>query len=113
MLLVRVYVDTGLVEPFDPRPYPADWHMHREEEMYRKIVERMAHPVDTADIGDIILFRFGRCYSHGAIIVRLQPLTVVHAYMQARMVLCDEVSRSNELTESYRKPLIYSIWPRS
>jgi cell wall-associated NlpC family hydrolase len=25
MLLVRVFVDTGLVAPFDPRPYENDW----------------------------------------------------------------------------------------
>jgi hypothetical protein len=29
MLLVRVYCDVGLVEPFDPRPYTRDWFMHR------------------------------------------------------------------------------------
>ena len=31
MLLVRVFVDCGLVAPFDPRPYPIDWHLHRSE----------------------------------------------------------------------------------
>ena len=34
MLLVRVFVDTGLCPPFDPRPYPVDWHLHRSEERY-------------------------------------------------------------------------------
>ena len=31
MLLVRVYCDLGLVEPFDPRPYTQDWMMHQED----------------------------------------------------------------------------------
>ena len=26
MLLVRVFVDLNLCPPFDPRPYPVDWH---------------------------------------------------------------------------------------
>ena len=34
MLLVRVYCDLGLVEPFDPRPYTRDWFLHRDEERY-------------------------------------------------------------------------------
>ena len=34
MLLVRVYCDLGLVEPFDPRPYTRDWFLHRNEERY-------------------------------------------------------------------------------
>jgi len=34
MLLVRVYVDTGVVPPFDPRPYSVQWHLHREDERY-------------------------------------------------------------------------------
>lgn len=34
MLLVRVFVDTGLCVPFDPRPYADDWYLHRAEERY-------------------------------------------------------------------------------
>ena len=34
LLLVRVYCDLGLVEPFDPRPYTRDWFLHRSEERY-------------------------------------------------------------------------------
>ena len=34
MLLVRVYCDLGLIEPFDPRPYTRDWFLHRSEERY-------------------------------------------------------------------------------
>ena len=34
MLLVRVLVDAGLVPAFDPRPYPQDWHLHRDDERY-------------------------------------------------------------------------------
>jgi hypothetical protein len=34
MLLVRVYCDLGLVPRFDPRPYTAQWHLHRDDERY-------------------------------------------------------------------------------
>lgn len=35
MLLVAVYGAVGLLpEGFDPRPYPQDWHLHRDCERY-------------------------------------------------------------------------------
>ena len=34
MLLAAVYVATGLVKPFDPRPYPMDWMLHRDDERF-------------------------------------------------------------------------------
>ena len=78
MLLVRVFVDFGLVEPFDPRPYTHDWHMHRDEERYLDLVLARAQ-VETPIPGDVMLFRVGRCYSHGGIVTRLEPLTIIHA----------------------------------
>ena len=68
MLLVRVYVDLGLVEPFDPRPYSPDWHLHRGEERYLGHLLARAHGVARPAPGDIVLFRYGRCYSHGGIV---------------------------------------------
>ena len=33
MILLRVYQAVGAVPPeVDPRPYPADWFLHRDEE---------------------------------------------------------------------------------
>ena len=47
MLLIRAFVDAGLVEPFDPRPYPPDWHLHRSEEKYLGFVGALCAPVTT------------------------------------------------------------------
>src|SRR5208282_2779302 len=63
MLLVRVFVDLGLVEPFDPRPYTHDWHMHRDEERYLNLVLPRARKVSAPQIGDVMLFRVGRSHS--------------------------------------------------
>jgi len=62
MLLVRVYCDLGLVEPFDPRPYPRDWMFHRSEERYLRFLLDRATAVAAPQPADIILFRFGRCF---------------------------------------------------
>ena len=53
MLLVRVFCDLGLVEPFDPRPYTRDWHLHRGEERYLGFLLDRAHEVARRDAGDV------------------------------------------------------------
>ncbi len=112
MLLVRVFVDSGLVEPFEPRPYPPDWHLHRSEEKYLGFVFDRAHQVAKAGPGDVAVFRFGRCYSHGGIVTVAAPLTIVHAYHPARGVIEDVVGRDARLSAPAREPRFFSIWAR-
>jgi cell wall-associated NlpC family hydrolase len=112
MLLVRVFVDTGLVAPFDPRPYPVDWHLHRSEEQYLRFVFERGAEVKVPGPGDVMVVRYGRCYSHGGIVTRSRPLTIVHAYFQARMVLEEEVHTSSVLSDATRKPRFVSFWAK-
>jgi cell wall-associated NlpC family hydrolase len=71
MLLVRAAVDTGLVPPFDPRPYAPQWHLHRDEEKFLNIVSQLGTEVQRDPIaGDVIVYRVGRCFSHGGIVLR-------------------------------------------
>jgi hypothetical protein len=65
MLLVRVFVDTGLCDPFDPRPYADDWYLHRSEERYLGFIFDRTKEVDEPYPGDVMVFRYGRCYAHG------------------------------------------------
>src|SRR5271156_6870557 len=51
MLLVRVFCDLGLVEPFDPRPYTRDWHLHRGEERYLSALLARSRLVDAPLLG--------------------------------------------------------------
>jgi cell wall-associated NlpC family hydrolase len=83
MLLVRAYVDTGVVPPFDPRPYPPQWHMNNSEE---KFLEWLEGPlgcsrVDRPRLGDVVVYQYGRCYSHGALITNNKE--IVHAYTRS------------------------------
>jgi cell wall-associated NlpC family hydrolase len=108
MLLVRVFCDLGLIEKFDPRPYPADWHLHRSEERYLGFVRRFGKPVEVPAPGDVAMFKYGRCAAHGGVVTRLSPLTIVHAYRPAGLVLEDEV----EATAAIKKRMhgFYSYW---
>ena len=110
MLLVRVYCDLGLVGRFDPRPYTQDWMMHRNEERYLGFLLKRARMVETPDLGDVVLFRIGRCFAHGGIVVKAEPLTIIHAFMPAGVVLEDEVARSAELAERLPTAKFASYW---
>jgi NlpC/P60 family putative phage cell wall peptidase len=110
MILVRVYCDLGLVELFDPRPYTRDWMLHRDDERYLGFLLARAKIVAEPKPGDVILFRFGRCFAHGGIVAVANPLTIVHAYAPARGVFEEEVARNNALTERLPGAKFASHW---
>ena len=45
--------------------------------------------------GDVMVLRYGRCYSHGGIVTRRRPLTIVHAFHPARRVLEEEIGHNS------------------
>ncbi len=110
MLLVRVFVDSGMCEPFDPRPYADDWYLHRAEEKYLGFVFDRTRQVQDAQPGDVIVFKYGRCYSHGGIVIARNPLRIVHAYQPARVVLEETVAHNLALSSPLRVPKIFSYW---
>jgi cell wall-associated NlpC family hydrolase len=108
MLLVRVFCDLRLVELFDPRPYTADWFLHRDEERYMDHLLARAREVAEPLLGDVVLFKVGRCFAHGGIVSSDNPLRIVHAFAPARCVVEDDLRRCSELTA---KPFKYfSYW---
>lgn len=86
-LLVEVYHAAGVIPKIDPRPYPPDWHFHRDEERYLGWVEKYARRTETPQPGDLALYRFGHCLSHGAIVVDWP--TIIHAVKNEGCVLGD------------------------
>jgi NlpC/P60 family putative phage cell wall peptidase len=98
MILTDVYHKAGLIPLIDPRPYPPDWHLHRSAERYLGWVEQYADEIDENEAapGDLVLFRFGRCVSHGAIVMSW-PM-VLHAYRPEHEVVLTDVGRSVYLT---------------
>ncbi len=109
MLLLRVYVDLGLVAPFDPRPYTHDWHLHRGEERYLDALLARATRVERPEPGDAMMFRVGRCYSHGGIVTAADPLTIVHASYPAKIVLEEAVMQNAQMCERMDTALFASI----
>lgn len=87
MILVRCFVDTGLTPPFDPRPYSHDWHLHRSEEKYLTHMESISQQVMVPQPGDFVVWRWGRTFSHGALVTDWNKLHVIQALAKERLVL--------------------------
>lgn len=105
MLLCEVYANAGLVPFIDPAPYPPDWWMHRGEERFLGWVEKHAHIVDTPQPGDMVVYKFGRCFSHGGVVVGWP--NIVHAWFKSRM--CElALGDAGELED--RERVFYSLW---
>jgi NlpC/P60 family putative phage cell wall peptidase len=93
MLLAEVYERAGVAAHIAPPFYVPDWHLHQGAERYMEGLLRYARPIAAPPQGpgplpgDIALFRFGRTFSHGAI-VTLWP-RLVHAYWAIGVVWGD------------------------
>jgi NlpC/P60 family putative phage cell wall peptidase len=87
MLLAEVYERAGAASRIDPPFYVPDWHLHRDAERYMEGLLHYAHPIDEPEPGDIALFRFGRTFSHGAIVTEWPRL--IHAYWSIGVVWGD------------------------
>lgn len=109
MLIVRAFVDSGLCEKFDPRPYPTDWHLHRSEERYLGFVTDRCGEVSDPQPGDVAVFRIGRCYSHGGVVTAIAPLKIVHAWHAYGRAVEEEII-NGQLAEPERKPRFFSLW---
>lgn len=107
-LLCRVYEIAGVVPPIDPGFYPTGWHLHRNDEMFLDWIRKAGgRPVvcGRPKPGDLGVWRFGRTYSHGGILVNENGL-VVHAYLGAG-VIC---TRDTEEPLHSRPVLWWSLW---
>lgn len=106
MFLIEVFHACGHIPHIDPRPYPHDWHLHQAEEQYLGWVRQHAKPVTNREpmAGDIILYKFGKCISHGAIVVDYPQ--VIHSYLGQGVVLANTLQ--NPLGKRIAE--VYSYW---
>jgi cell wall-associated NlpC family hydrolase len=71
------------------------WHLHRSEELYLREVEKFCIAIaGPPQPGDFVVFRFGRAYSHGAIVLAWPQ--IIHSYIP-RGVLLSDALRDGEL----------------
>lgn len=106
-LLIETYEAVGVIPKMATPEYPHDWHLHRSEEKYLGHVARFCRRVEVPLPGDLALFRYGRCISHGAVIIAAP--TFIHATMDLGVVE-DDWTRNLEMGK--RLAGFWSFWPR-
>ncbi len=84
-ILIAVYSAAGLIDAFETGDYPPDWMMHRDEERYLGFIKGYADKVESPLPGDVVLYRVGRCVSHGGIVIDWP--TIIHASNRDREVV--------------------------
>lgn len=116
-LLVAVFSHCGLVPAVDLGNYPTDWHLHHTEERFlgwlHELGARRLPDGELPKPGDVAVFKFGLCYSHGAIVEvapqadLAEPGMVIHSYIRRRV-------QRTRLSEAplHGVPVQYwSLWP--
>ncbi len=83
-LLACVFEESKLIPKIEVPYYPQDWHLHRSEERYLTGLLQYTKEVDMPKPADIVLWKFGRCYSHGAVVVEWP--VVIHSYSRVGCV---------------------------
>lgn len=106
-LLAEVYARAGIVAPVPIGQYPPDWHLHRDDERYLSLVLPHAVEIEEPLPGDVALWKFGRAFAHGAIVVEPGWPAIIHAYKAARFVILD---RGDGAFTADREVRFYSPW---
>lgn len=103
---IAVYSSLGLIPEVAPS-YVRDWHLHRSEELYLGWVMKFSTEIDRASVGpgDFGLWKYGRTFSHGAIII--EPPVVIHAYLGRNVELID-MDGDEELRT--REARFFTLW---
>lgn len=119
MLLVATFQEAGLLDPaYDPRPYPPQFHLHNKEERFLAQIARIIELRDCGKEvqrepipGDVAVYRVGKCFSHGGLVVESGQL--LHAYYKTGHVTVSplyeiELARLNDGKPRPRK--IFDLW---
>lgn len=96
MLPAAVYEAAGLIPHVEPE-YSPQWMLHRDEEKFLSWITLYAReiPRDRVGPGDLAIWKYGRCYSHAAIVIDMPE--VVHAVIRGGGVLRGNADRDEEL----------------
>lgn len=80
-LLKCVFENVGQVPPIDIPDYSPQWFLHRDAELYMERVMMHAKEIAEKDaqFADVVLWKMGRTFAHGAIIMPPGWPSIIHA----------------------------------
>jgi cell wall-associated NlpC family hydrolase len=108
--IAEAYREAGIVSQIDIPTYAFQWNLNHNTETYLNGLLQHAREVETPQPADIALWKIGRTYSHGAIVI--QWPNIIHAVI-GRGVTEDNVDQALWLKFDHRKlrPVkFFSYW---
>lgn len=98
MLIVEAYTAAGLLpQGLEIPDYAPDIMFHKDDHSYLEAVLSYCEEVDTPRPGDIAMWRFGKTYSHAAIVSGWP--SVIHAYVKFGAVIEMNINEDSRLTK--------------
>ena len=102
-----VYNACGLMPPIDGSlRYSPEFHLHRNVEWYKNLADKYGKPVASPQPGDFALYKIGRIYSHGAIVIKWPE--IIHAFIKIGVTL--DLGNQGYLDTEKTKTLFYTLW---
>jgi cell wall-associated NlpC family hydrolase len=86
--------------------YPRDWALHNSFSILEQEVSKFCHKKEIMEIGDILLFKFGKTSSHAGIY--LGNNEIIHSSIKNGVEIISLNKQVNK-TEKYID-ILYSIW---
>jgi len=107
--LREVYVEAGVIEPFEIKPYTPQFMLHSDDPKFESYVVRFGEEIAETAVkpGDVVLYKIGRSFCHGAIIVEW-PRAIIHAFKSYGRVV-ESGARESDLLRL--KVKFFSKWP--
>ena len=113
--IAAIFVESGVLGPFEVPVYSPQWFMHRDEERLVDFVLRHGHEIEEASAreGDLVLYKLGRAFAHAALIVSWrkgapQDCRILHAHKLSGTVL---EMRAFDCDLKGHPTRFFSLWP--
>lgn len=89
--LIGVYAEAKLIEWFKPKPYTPDFMLHKTDPAYLNLVLDRCKEIGESEArpADLVMWKIGYLYAHGAIIDHQGWDRIIHAYKEVGHVTQD------------------------
>lgn len=82
--IMASYDEADLVPSVELGEYQSDWMFHQSEERYLALIQERLDLVEVPKPADVVLWRFGKCFSHGGIVVEWP--VIIHSFLPEKNV---------------------------
>ena len=98
---LKVYQTLGILGEIDIPKYSQQWHLHHSEEiLLQKVIELGGVETAAPEPGNFILWKIGRTYSHGGIILAWPQ--IIHAVARQTVYTADALTDGTVSRKPYK-----------